>query len=140
MSSTPNQHLHSNLRNYFERRHGSLIFKYSVTHLRSRYILTGKIIDDNGSLVPRREVVPDTAPFLQQSTRRSLRSNTVLPPTIASSSTAVNLLHFSPTNAISDTTNLAQCIGCNHIGPLGNFCTASDCEDTGNIFADTISD
>ena len=122
MSSNPDQLLHSNLRNYFERRHGPLIYKYSVMHLCSRYILIGKVIDDNGSLVPRREVVPDTAPFLRQSSRRSLRSNTVIAPTVAHSSTAVNFLSFRPTNVAIDTTNFAQCIGCSHIGPLGNFC------------------
>ena len=30
----------------------------------------------------------------------------------------------------------ATCVGCNSIGPLGNFCTASSCLDSGNIYAD----
>ena len=30
----------------------------------------------------------------------------------------------------------ATCIGCNQIGPIGNLCNESSCEDSGNIFAD----
>ena len=29
----------------------------------------------------------------------------------------------------------ATCIGCDSIGPLGNLCFESSCEDTGNIYA-----
>ena len=32
----------------------------------------------------------------------------------------------------------ARCCGCSAIGPIGNPCTESECEDSGNIYADPI--
>lgn len=38
-----------------------------------------------------------------------------------------------------DTLELARCIGCEEIGIIGNPCTADQCEDSGNIFANSIT-
>ena len=58
------------------------------------------------------------------------------------------ILHFhltsEPTSntvvtARYDTLELARCIGCDAIGIIGNPCTADQCEDTGNIFANSFT-
>ena len=127
--STSNENLISqNLSIYFQSRHGAPIFNFKVLHLRKRYILTGSVITNNIHFVSRREVVPDTAPFLTRRPRRP-RSNAT-PTTIVITTTDTN-------HAQTDIT-LARCTGCDDIGYIGNLCNNSDCEDSGNIFADPL--
>ena len=38
----------------------------------------------------------------------------------------------------SDDIPYAKCIACENVGPIGNLCTDSDCEDSNAIYADPV--
>ena len=129
MSSLTEQLIHQNLSIYFQQRHGAPIFNFQVLHLRQRYILTGSIVTNGIRLVRRREVVSDTAPFL---TRRPRRPRSTTPSVLT-----IVLPQEAFDESLTDVT-LARCTNCDDIGIIGNLCNNSDCEDSGNIFADPL--
>ena len=106
------------LRQHCESIHRYPIEDIHITSLRFSYIVIGRV-----NTTTFRESIPKSSNFLTQTL-----VYTVQPvQTTAEDQSDDN-----------DALPLAQCCGCNAIGPIGNPCTASDCEDSGNIHSDRL--
>ena len=112
---------HYRLQHHCERLHGSPIENLIITSLRQYYVVTG-IVGPHTF----RETVLKTEEFLTQ------------PVESHSDSVASDESHSNSSTSSHDESGLAICCGCDAVGPLGTFCTESECEDSGNIYADLL--
>ena len=106
------------LRQHCETLHGYPIEDICITSLRFSYIVTGRV---NTTIF--REAIPKSSDFLTQ--------------TLIYNVQPVETTDNEPSDD-DDSLPLATCCGCNAIGPIGNPCTASECEDSGNIYSDRL--
>ena len=106
------------LRQHCEEKYGHPITGIVITSLRYHYIVIGKAND-----IPFRESVPKSSEFLHQ-------------PLIFQID--VDQTEENDQSDQEEPIPLATCCGCEAVGPIGNPCTESECEDTGNIYSDPI--
>ena len=114
---------HYRLQRYCERLHGAPIEHLTITSFRRNYVVTGTV----GSHTFRESVLK-TDELLTQ------------PVEPTSDSIESDESHSVSTTSSNDEFDLAICCGCDchAVGPLGTPCTESDCEDSGNIYADLL--
>ena len=114
---------HFRLQRHCETLHGTPIENLIITSFRRNYVVTGTV----GSRTFRESV---------------LRTDELLTQSVESHfvSIASDESHSASTTSSHDDFDLALCCGsdCNAVGPLGTLCTESDCEDSGNIYADLL--
>ena len=106
------------LRQHCESKYGYPIEEFFITSLRYSYTVIGRV-----NTHQFRESIPKTTDFLN-----STPIYTVEP--------AATTDHEDSDS--DDSIPLARCNECDAIGLIGNLCTTSDCEDSGNLYTEPI--
>ena len=106
------------LRQHCESKYGFPIEAFCITSLRSSYTVIGQV-----NTHQFRESIPKSTDFLTQTL-----IHTVEPAATTDDDESNN----------DDSIPLARCNECDAIGIIGNLCTTSDCEDSGNLYTDPL--